>query len=87
MRALFDNVFLFDTTVAHYVWEHPYYPQYYVPATEFRDGVLFKREQVGGGGVCWAVVKGKQRETGRVLWFVDGVLAGLVRVDFGAVGL
>lgn len=97
VRALFDSVFLFDTTSAQHVWEHPYYPQLYVPATEFKRGVLQKGELVEESGkqsVFGAVLKSNRetggndraRETSRVLWFEGGVLGGLVRVDFGDVG-
>lgn len=29
-----------DTTAARYVWEHPHYPQYYVPVTDLDPSVL-----------------------------------------------
>ena len=89
IRALFDSVFLFDTTSASLVWEHQYYPQYYIQASKFRAGTLKKGGAVEGEkkGVFWATVKGNQRETGQVLWFEQGPLAGLVRVEFGAVGV
>lgn len=88
IRALFDSVFLFDTTSASLVWEHPYYPQYYIQASKFRAGTLKKGDALEGEskGVFWATVRGKQRETERALWFEQGPLAGLVRVEFGAVG-
>jgi uncharacterized protein (DUF427 family) len=31
VRGYFDNTLVFDTTRARYVWEAPYYPQYYIP--------------------------------------------------------
>lgn len=31
---------VFDTGAALYVWEHPYYPQYYVPAADVRRELL-----------------------------------------------
>jgi uncharacterized protein (DUF427 family) len=31
---------VFDTTNAHYVWEWPFYPQYYIPVADIADGVL-----------------------------------------------
>ena len=31
VRAMLGGEWVFDTSRAFYVWEHPYYPQYYVP--------------------------------------------------------
>jgi hypothetical protein len=31
---------------AQHVWEHEYYPQFYIPRTDFIDGVLRKRKDV-----------------------------------------
>ena len=36
VRGYFDNVLVFDTTHARYVWEVPYYPQYYIPLSDVR---------------------------------------------------
>jgi uncharacterized protein (DUF427 family) len=40
IRAVLAGVTVLDTTQARYVWEWPYYPQYYVPLTDVRPGVL-----------------------------------------------
>src|SRR5215471_12158395 len=32
----FDNTLVFDTINARYVWEIPYYPQYYIPVSDVR---------------------------------------------------
>lgn len=40
LRGLVGGAWLFDTTAALYVWEHPYYPQYYVPADDVRADLL-----------------------------------------------
>lgn len=31
VRGMVDGAWVFDTTSALYLWEHPYYPQYYIP--------------------------------------------------------
>ena len=31
VRGMVDGKWVFDTTSALYLWEHPYYPQYYIP--------------------------------------------------------
>jgi uncharacterized protein (DUF427 family) len=36
VRGYFDNTLLFDTTRGKYVWEVPYYPQYYIPVADVR---------------------------------------------------
>src|SRR5262249_60714572 len=36
VRGYFDNTLVFDTTRARYVWEVPYYPQYYIPLSDVR---------------------------------------------------
>lgn len=37
IRARRDGEWILDTTAAFYVWEHPYYPQYAVPAADLDD--------------------------------------------------
>jgi uncharacterized protein (DUF427 family) len=40
IRAQLGGVTVLDTTAARYVWEWPYYPQYYVPLRDVLYGVL-----------------------------------------------
>ena len=40
VRAMLDGETVFDTTRALYVWEHEYYPQYYIPAADVRTDLL-----------------------------------------------
>ncbi|KAI0486750.1 DUF427-domain-containing protein [Xylaria cf. heliscus] len=82
-----------DTTRAVYIWEHPHYPVYYVPLASFSTGVL---TYASGGGEAEGDKKGYSlatlgvpgASTDRVIVFSaddhGGVLAGLVRVEFGA---
>lgn len=35
IRLLFNGAFIADTTSALYVWEHDYYPQFYLPMSAF----------------------------------------------------
>ena len=35
IRLLFNGIYIAETTEALLVWEHPYYPQYYLPAHAF----------------------------------------------------
>src|SRR3954454_6865395 len=40
VRGFVDGVLVFDTVAARYVWEVPYYPQYYVPVKDVRTQYL-----------------------------------------------
>jgi uncharacterized protein (DUF427 family) len=40
VRGYVDGVLVFDTSAARYVWEVPYYPQYYVPMKDVRTQYL-----------------------------------------------
>jgi uncharacterized protein (DUF427 family) len=54
IRAFLAGQVVFDTTRALYVWEWPYYPQYYIPAADVCPGVLVPEEhtqQTGRGKV------------------------------------
>jgi len=90
VRIRFNDVFIVDTTSAVHVWEHEYYPQFYVPLTELKSWET--KQAIEGGQAAILTVKVGKRQTDRVLAFPkDGVtsktskLAGLVRVEIGAV--
>src|SRR5579884_3195425 len=40
VRGYLANELVFDTTAARYVWEVPYYPQYYIPLGDVRAEFL-----------------------------------------------
>jgi uncharacterized protein (DUF427 family) len=40
IRATLGGVIVFDTTQAIYVWEAPYYPQYYIPRADVNEELL-----------------------------------------------
>ena len=87
VRALYDTVWIFDTTSARHVWEHPWYPQYYIPTSAVKSGLLTKNDAVDKEGSAFlATLKGKSESMDRVLVFEKGKLAGLVRFEFGAMG-
>jgi uncharacterized protein (DUF427 family) len=46
IRAVLGGEVVVDTTDALYVWEVPYYPQYYVPVRDVADGALVPTETV-----------------------------------------
>lgn len=87
VRVLFDKSWIIDTTSAHHVWEHPYYPQYYVDSSSIKPGSITNKKPVGGEHLAsLATLQGPTKSTERVLVFEQGVLAGLTRLEFGAMG-
>jgi uncharacterized protein (DUF427 family) len=45
IRAFVGATTIVDTIAARYVWERPYYPQYYIPLTDVLPGVLVPEGQ------------------------------------------
>ncbi|KAI1839685.1 hypothetical protein JX265_008704 [Neoarthrinium moseri] len=89
IRILFNGTYVADTTSALYVWEHPFYPYYYVPLSSFVRGVLHDNRDEGPLSIMGLHVGG--RSTDRVLAFSDQggghvpeELRGMVRVEFAA---
>ena len=87
MRGLYDGIYIFDTTEARFVWEHPYYPQFYIPKSAVKEAVVTKDESVDKEeSAVLATLKGKHKSTDRVIVFEKGPLAGLARFEFAALG-
>ncbi|KAL8941432.1 MAG: hypothetical protein Q9216_002237 [Gyalolechia sp. 2 TL-2023] len=87
VRAIFDKEWLFDTTSASHVWEHPYFPQIYIPTSAIKADQLIKTSPIDKDeSVFSAKIKSPNKETDRVLVFEKGALAGMTRVEFGAMG-
>ncbi|KAL7619838.1 hypothetical protein AAE478_010383 [Parahypoxylon ruwenzoriense] len=92
VRILFNGAYVADTTSALYVWEHEYYPYYYVPADSFVEGALVEPSDTGTAPYWVSTLHIGGRSTDRVLVFGDKdklrggatKLARLVRVEFGA---
>ncbi|KUJ13312.1 DUF427-domain-containing protein [Mollisia scopiformis] len=90
IRGLFAGEWVFDTLGAVYVWEDVYYPYFYIPVNEFREGVLEKVEGKGEGedGFYLARLRVGDRSTERVIVFsstsVEAV-RGLVRVEHSTI--
>ena len=91
VRGLLADEVVFDTTQAMYVWEWPYYPQYYIPLADVMSDVLVAENttQHSSRGVVELYglgVGGFHRpHAARVLQdsSVDG-LSGTVRFDWDA---
>nr|WNZ75423.1 hypothetical protein [Trichoderma harzianum] len=97
VRIVFNHVVIVDTTSAALVWEHDYYPHYYVPESEIKNATLKDVQPVKGEAdasarvaVAELTVAGKDgiptKTTNRVVRFDSswGELAGLVRIEFAA---
>ena len=88
VRALFGGAYIFDTIEPRHVWEHPYYPQFYVPYTSVKSGLLTKENPIDEEHSAYlATLKVNGKETDQVLGFDKGPLQGLVRFEFNALGL
>jgi len=95
VRILFNGHFIVDTTKAIHVWEHPRYPQFYVPRDAIKDGEELGLTRLADVRVSDIVVaqilklEVNGKSTDRVIRFVDkqgGKLAGYLRFEFGAMG-
>ncbi len=90
VRGYLDDVLVFDTVSARYVWEFPYYPQYYIPFTDVRADLLrdeqhAQKVQFGASRVYSLVGSSTTHESAaRVFDDGDGVVAGLVRFEWAS---
>jgi len=94
VRGVLGGRWIFDTTQAKLVWEHQYFPQYWVPRHAFDDAVVqFEADKPVSGidsstaKLSVAAKKGQAATTVSVLVVPDSFdseLAGLVKVDFHA---
>jgi hypothetical protein len=101
ISLLFNGAYILKTTNSRYVWEHPYYPQLYVPASELhqntknvgltiKDGETFKTDDGKKVGKQLTLTVGK-RSIDQVISFDDSLsgnaegLRGLVKIDFESV--
>ena len=87
VRGYLGSELVFDTTSARYVWEIPYYPQYYVPRADVRDGFLHDDDHPQhvqfGASRMFSLIGGSETHpsAARVFDDGDGPVAGLVRFD------
>ena len=101
IQILFGGIYVIKTTNAVFVWEHPYYPQYYVPKSDlvawskknsftFSSGEEFKTDS-GDVIASQCTIAAGSKSTDNVLAFSSDLggkakdLAGLVKIDFGSV--
>lgn len=92
VRALVAGVPVLDTLQAMLVWEHPYYPTYYVPRSDLQAELLETphrspavHPELGAGTVCDVQVAGQtQRKAASIFPHASTKLRGLVRVTWDA---
>ena len=88
VRGFLGHQLVFDTTSARYVWEVPYYPQYYIPLSDVRAGFLRDEEHPQkvqfGPSRMFSLVGDSQmhNSAARVFDGGEGPVAGLVRFDW-----
>jgi uncharacterized protein (DUF427 family) len=87
VRVLFNKKFIADTTSAKLVWEHQYYPAYYLPSSDVQTKYLKKIQKTedDDGHICTLTVG--DRSTDKVKWFEGGELKGLIRLQFSEMGI
>ncbi|KAK5122423.1 hypothetical protein LTR85_004007 [Meristemomyces frigidus] len=101
VKLLFNGVYILQTTDAVFVWEHPFYPQYYLPMSalvesskhtplQLTEGDAFLSEDGKKVGTQLTLTVG-DKSTDQVIAFSDDLagsaaeLKGLVKIDFGAI--
>ena len=91
IRAYLNGEKVLDTTGARYVWELPYYPQYYIPVSDVRRDLLVPEGQAQQTGRGVAEVHGLRvgdvhhpRAAKLITESAIGGLPGTVRFDWGA---
>lgn len=99
VRVIHNHTFIVDTTKSVLVWEHNYFPQFYVSQDDLQNCKLNDKYEIHSGGqVAAAVVELtipahdgiEEAKTDRAIRFADskglGPLAGMVRLEFGSMG-
>jgi Domain of unknown function (DUF427) len=99
VRVLFNNSYIVDTTEAIHVWEHDYFPQYYIPVTELNNCTWQSQEDIKtkdgslGASIVSIKVPGPksvdEKTTDRAIVFSStaGQLSGLVKLEFNSMGM
>jgi len=88
VRALLGGQTVLDTSAARYVWEWPFYPQFYVPLADVAPGVLVdegvdKRRRIGPVRQYGLTAGGQSRPA--AAWApTSGELEGTVHLEWSA---
>jgi uncharacterized protein (DUF427 family) len=76
--------YIFDSTSAALVWEHPYFPQYYLPKTSLKNASLSGGRKVGEGKTAvtiYDVIVNGTAFDDAVMSVESGPLEGFLRPD------
>jgi uncharacterized protein (DUF427 family) len=91
IRATIGGTVVIDTRSALYVWEWPYYPQYYIPIGDIDPGILIDEEHEEhlrrGTARRLGVRAGTAERRGVAHHYIDSEVAGItgtVRFDWAA---
>ena len=88
VRGYFDEALVFDTTRAQYVWEMPYYPQYYIPVSDVRMDHLQDENHVQklqfGSSRQYSLTSPERIWKSAARVYDSGPLAGSVRFEWDA---
>jgi uncharacterized protein (DUF427 family) len=100
VQILFGGIYIIRTINAHYVWEHPFYPQLYIPKSELLEASKHGRFEISKGDEITAdngsaiatqyTIKAGPKSTDQVVAFSDDLsgkaeeLKGLVKIDFAS---
>lgn len=91
VRGRLGGEWLFDSTRALYVWEHPYYPRLYLPAEDVRTDLLVDEgdtEVTGAGSVELRTIRAGGCERPGAVQLLTGptdeALTGTCRFEWGA---
>ena len=91
VRGYLGPELVFDTIAARYVWEVPYYPQYYIPLSDvgaefLRDEDHPQKVQLGPSRLHSLVGAGQTHQSAARVFDADAdsPVAGTVRFDWGA---
>ncbi|WP_083213430.1 DUF427 domain-containing protein [Mycobacterium malmoense] len=91
VRGYLGDALVFDTTAARYVWEVPYYPQYYIPLADVRAEFLTdedhpQRVQFGPSRLHSLRAAGETHASAARVFDADGdgPVAGTVRFEWDA---
>ncbi|KAH8687782.1 hypothetical protein BGZ60DRAFT_425645 [Tricladium varicosporioides] len=89
VRGLFGGKYIFDTTQADYVWEHPYYPYFYIPISCFSKDALHATAPYPSSNKAYYIgrLNSGPSHTDRVIVFrpSSSPLSDLVRIEHSAI--
>ncbi|GAB1317957.1 hypothetical protein MFIFM68171_08167 [Madurella fahalii] len=80
VRALVGGQWLFDTLQAEYVWEHPYFPTFYVPLTAIEAGPGNVTKETYDHGGRWSGTLSVGDRAIPMTGYDQGTLRGLVHL-------